>query len=179
MPWSSFSECWALSQLFHSPLSLPSRGFLAVSSTLKKQAKWVLRQRKPHTNRGWEASSRNKRKEASRRCDNHGVAGSEHTASGRRLLNQRGKGSIHSHSGELKYVSTRQRQQQQKKKRKEKKGKNIDLNKTVERLNLINTWRAQWLTVQNTQLTRKREVRRSQPAPKAPSLSLWSQGKCN
>ena len=26
MPWSSFSECWALSQLFHSPLS--SRGFL-------------------------------------------------------------------------------------------------------------------------------------------------------
>ena len=22
MPWSSFSECWALSQLFHSPLSL-------------------------------------------------------------------------------------------------------------------------------------------------------------
>ena len=27
-PWSSFSECWALSQLFHSPLSLSSRGFL-------------------------------------------------------------------------------------------------------------------------------------------------------
>ena len=27
MPWSSFSECWALSQLFHSPLSLSSRGF--------------------------------------------------------------------------------------------------------------------------------------------------------
>ena len=26
MPWSSFSECWALSQLFHSPLSLSSRG---------------------------------------------------------------------------------------------------------------------------------------------------------
>ena len=25
--WSSFSECWALSQLFHSPLSLSSRGF--------------------------------------------------------------------------------------------------------------------------------------------------------
>ena len=24
MPWSSFSECWALSQLFHSPLSLGS-----------------------------------------------------------------------------------------------------------------------------------------------------------
>ena len=28
MPWSSFSECWALSQLFHSPLSLSSGGFL-------------------------------------------------------------------------------------------------------------------------------------------------------
>ena len=28
MPWSSFSECWALSQLFHSPLSLLSRGNL-------------------------------------------------------------------------------------------------------------------------------------------------------
>ena len=27
MPWSSFSECWALRQLFHSPLSLSSRGF--------------------------------------------------------------------------------------------------------------------------------------------------------
>ena len=32
MPWSSFSECWALSQLFHSPLSLSSRGFLGSSS---------------------------------------------------------------------------------------------------------------------------------------------------
>ena len=28
MTWSSFSECWALSQLFHSPLSLSSRGSL-------------------------------------------------------------------------------------------------------------------------------------------------------
>ena len=28
MPWSPFSECWTLSQLFHSPLSLSSRGFL-------------------------------------------------------------------------------------------------------------------------------------------------------
>ena len=27
MPWSSFSECWALSQLFQSPLSLSSTGF--------------------------------------------------------------------------------------------------------------------------------------------------------
>ena len=26
MPWSLFSECWVLSQLFHSPLSLSSRG---------------------------------------------------------------------------------------------------------------------------------------------------------
>ena len=26
MPWSLFPECWALSQLFHSPLSLSSRG---------------------------------------------------------------------------------------------------------------------------------------------------------
>ena len=26
MPWCSFSECWALSQLFHYPLSLSSRG---------------------------------------------------------------------------------------------------------------------------------------------------------
>ena len=30
MPWSLFSECWALSQLFHSPLSLSSRGSLVV-----------------------------------------------------------------------------------------------------------------------------------------------------
>ena len=28
MAWSSFSECWTLSQLFHSPLSLSSRSFL-------------------------------------------------------------------------------------------------------------------------------------------------------
>ena len=28
MPWSSFSECWVLSQLFHSAFSLSSRGFL-------------------------------------------------------------------------------------------------------------------------------------------------------
>ena len=30
MPWSSFSECWALSQLFHSPLSLSSTGSLVL-----------------------------------------------------------------------------------------------------------------------------------------------------
>ena len=28
IPWSSFSECWALHQPFHSPLSISSRGFL-------------------------------------------------------------------------------------------------------------------------------------------------------
>ena len=28
MPWSSFFECWILSQLFHSPLSLSSRGWI-------------------------------------------------------------------------------------------------------------------------------------------------------
>jgi len=31
MPWSYFSECWVLSWLFHSPLSLSSRGFLVLS----------------------------------------------------------------------------------------------------------------------------------------------------
>ena len=30
MPWSSFSECWTLSQLFHSPLSLSSRHSLVL-----------------------------------------------------------------------------------------------------------------------------------------------------
>ena len=30
MSWYSFSECWALSQLFHSPLSLSSRGSLVL-----------------------------------------------------------------------------------------------------------------------------------------------------
>ena len=29
-PWSSFSECWAVSQLSHSPLSISSRGFLVL-----------------------------------------------------------------------------------------------------------------------------------------------------
>ena len=36
MPWSSFFECWALSQLFHSPLSLSSRGFLVPLPVPKK-----------------------------------------------------------------------------------------------------------------------------------------------
>ena len=39
MPWSSFSECWALSQLFHSPLSLSSRNFLVPLHFL---AIWVV-----------------------------------------------------------------------------------------------------------------------------------------
>ena len=30
MPWSLFSACWALSQLFHSPLWLSSTGFLVL-----------------------------------------------------------------------------------------------------------------------------------------------------
>ena len=30
MPWSSFSECWALSEFFHSPISLSSRGSLVL-----------------------------------------------------------------------------------------------------------------------------------------------------
>ena len=34
MPWSQFSESWALSQLFHSPLSLSSRGSLVLLSFL-------------------------------------------------------------------------------------------------------------------------------------------------
>ena len=37
MPWSSFSECWALSQLFHSTLSLSSRGFLVPLHFLPQQ----------------------------------------------------------------------------------------------------------------------------------------------
>ena len=32
MPWSSFSECWVISQLFHSPLSLSSRGLESISN---------------------------------------------------------------------------------------------------------------------------------------------------
>ena len=35
MPWSLFSECWALSQLFHSPFSHSSRGF---SGDIKNRA---------------------------------------------------------------------------------------------------------------------------------------------
>ena len=42
--------------------------------------------------------------------------------------------------------------------KKNKKGKSIDLNTTGERLNLSNTQRARWLTVQNTPLTGKRKV---------------------
>ena len=46
MPWSSFSECWALSQLFHSPLSL-SRSFLVPFHgwmwELDCEESWVLK----------------------------------------------------------------------------------------------------------------------------------------
>ena len=43
MPWSSFSECWALRQLFHSPLSLSSRGFLVcLHFTLKNWCFWTV-----------------------------------------------------------------------------------------------------------------------------------------
>ena len=41
MPWSSFSECWALSQLFHSPLSLSWRGFLVPhGAPISSSVKW-------------------------------------------------------------------------------------------------------------------------------------------
>ena len=35
MPWSSFSECWALSQLFHSPLLVPQPGIKSSSLVLE------------------------------------------------------------------------------------------------------------------------------------------------
>ena len=45
MPWSSFSECWALSQLFHSPLSLSSRGCKAHwRRKLLLWIEWILNQ---------------------------------------------------------------------------------------------------------------------------------------
>jgi len=37
MPWSSFFECWVLSQLYHSPLSLSSRGSLVLLCFLPLQ----------------------------------------------------------------------------------------------------------------------------------------------
>ena len=43
MPWSSFSECWALSQLFHSPLSLSSRGSLVLLCFLSVVSSAYLR----------------------------------------------------------------------------------------------------------------------------------------
>ena len=36
MPWSYFSECWVLSQLFHSPLSLSSRSSLVLHLLLSR-----------------------------------------------------------------------------------------------------------------------------------------------
>ena len=42
MPWSYFSECWALSQLFHSPLSLSSRVSLVIlCSGVAKNQTWL------------------------------------------------------------------------------------------------------------------------------------------
>ena len=44
----SFSKCWALSQLFHSPLSLSSRGFLV--PLVNSHCKLIIRQLKIHRN---------------------------------------------------------------------------------------------------------------------------------
>ena len=41
MPWSLFSECWALSQLFHSPLSL-SRGIFSTRLSKRVFSKYFL-----------------------------------------------------------------------------------------------------------------------------------------
>ena len=44
MPWSSFFECWVLSQLFHSPLPLSSRGSLfPLVAESKEEPKSLLR----------------------------------------------------------------------------------------------------------------------------------------
>ena len=43
MPWSSFSECWAWSQLFHSLLSLSSRAFLVSLHFLRVVSSAYLR----------------------------------------------------------------------------------------------------------------------------------------
>ena len=43
MPWSSFSECWVLSQLFHSPLSPSSRGYLILHFLPKGGVICILR----------------------------------------------------------------------------------------------------------------------------------------
>ena len=53
MPWSSFSECWVLSQLFHSPLSPSSKGSLVPLRFLPQG--WCH----PHTPRGsWQPNGR-------------------------------------------------------------------------------------------------------------------------
>ena len=43
MPWSSFSECWVLSQLFHSPFSLSSRSCSSLLSAIKVVSSACLR----------------------------------------------------------------------------------------------------------------------------------------
>ena len=41
MPWSLFSECWVLSQLFHSPLSLSSRSLLVTECYINHYPKYI------------------------------------------------------------------------------------------------------------------------------------------
>ena len=41
MPWSSFFECWVLSQSFHSPLSSSSRGSLGTSLVVQRLKLWA------------------------------------------------------------------------------------------------------------------------------------------
>ena len=43
MPWSAFFECWVLSQLFQSPLSLSSRGYLLSFSAIRVISSAYLR----------------------------------------------------------------------------------------------------------------------------------------
>ena len=43
MPWSSFSECWVLSQLFHSPLSFIKRLFSSSLSAIRVVSSAYLR----------------------------------------------------------------------------------------------------------------------------------------
>ena len=45
MPWSSFFECWVLSQLYHAPLSLAPRGYflLWLSAIRWCHLQWILR----------------------------------------------------------------------------------------------------------------------------------------
>ena len=53
MPWSSFSECWALSQIFHSPLSL-STFFSFFFFTRQQKRHWCIEQSFGLCGRGWD-----------------------------------------------------------------------------------------------------------------------------